>query len=132
MASEDGYRNFSKWEKELMCRLPAVKFPGQKEIAEQLSDCLLKRVHGDESLEFQNRSSTLAPVEKRIPVEAEAKDQDGLTIHALLHVVKGKATRLEFYKDDGSAIRRMPDPENWEVIVLPTPPSPGWQGGRLN
>jgi hypothetical protein len=122
-----------EWEERLIRRLLAVDFPGRKEITEQLSDCSVKTIDREGSLRFQIRSKTLAPVEKRVPVEAEAKDDiDGQTIHALLHVVKGKVTEMEIYKGDGSAIRHLPDPQDWEVFVLPTPPSTGWLGTRPN
>jgi hypothetical protein len=47
-------------------------------------------------------------VVKRIPVEAEAKDDDGFTVHALLHVVGRRPIELEIYKDAGSTVKRMP------------------------
>jgi hypothetical protein len=37
-------------------------------------------------------------------VESEARDTDGVIIHVLLHVVDGKASELEFFKEDSSRI----------------------------
>jgi hypothetical protein len=59
-----------------------------------------------------------AVVEKRIPVEADAVDEDGIHVHFLLHVVKGFAKELEVYKDDGSPIRRMPSPGDLEMCQI--------------
>jgi hypothetical protein len=74
-------------------------------------------------LEIQSHASGKAPVAKRIPVEAEAEDEDGYLIHALLHVVDGRPTELEIFKDDGSCVRRMPAPSAFELIVLPPAPA---------
>jgi hypothetical protein len=46
-------------------------------------------------------------------------DEDGVHVHFLLHVVEGFAKELEFYKDDGTPIKRMPHPSELEIIVLP-------------
>jgi hypothetical protein len=71
-------------------------------------------------LEIQRGDSgNRAAVKKRIPVEAEGLDEDGITVHFLLHVVDGFATELEVYKDDGSLIKRRPSPNDLKVIVLP-------------
>lgn len=125
-----GYRNLVDWEELLIGRLLAVDFPGRTEVAEQLHDCSVKTIDQEGSLSFQIRSKTLAPVEKRVPVEAEAKDTDGQTVHALLHVAKGRAVELEIYKEDGSPVQQLPAPQDWEVVVLPTAPSAGWARTR--
>lgn len=132
MTSETTYGNLVDWEERLIARLLSVEFPGRKEITEQLKDCLAKILDQDGSLGFQIRSKTLAPVEKRVPVEAEGKDADGHPIHVLLHVVQGRVTELEIYREDGAPVQRMPDPHNWEVFVLPTAPSAGWLRTRPN
>lgn len=44
-------------------------------------------------------------MEERIPVEAELPDNDGVSIHVLLHVVNGLLAELEIYKDDLSPIQ---------------------------
>jgi len=62
------------------------------------------------SLDFQLRTSAKAAVNSRIPVEAEAEDLDGTTIHVLLHVIDGFARELEVYKNDSSRVIQMPEP----------------------
>ena len=37
-------------------------------------------------------------------------------------LVRGLADELEIYKVDGSPIRKMPEPEDWDVFALPPPP----------
>jgi hypothetical protein len=66
------------------------------------------------------------PVVQRIPVEAEAKDEDGTVIHALLHVVNGRPTELEIYSESGTPAKRMPPASAFELIVLPPMPSKGY------
>jgi hypothetical protein len=65
-------------------------------------------------------------VVKRIPVEAEGKDEDGVVIHMLLRVVDGRPIELEFFREDGATIKRMPAPSGFELIVLPPMPQKGW------
>ena len=71
------------------------------------------------SLGFEHvKGHPQATVLKRIPVEASGKDQDGVQIHVLLHVLDGAAKELEIYKDDGSPILRMPNPREMQLLVL--------------
>jgi hypothetical protein len=83
----------------------------------------LRTIDEDGGLEFRSDVGGEAPVVKRIPVEAEAKDDDGFRVHALLHVVGGRPTELEIYKDDGSRVKRIPPASAFELIVLPPVPS---------
>lgn len=132
MTPEKTYRNLASWEERVLGRLLAAEFPGRQEIAEQVRNSLVRTIDQEGSLAFQVGTETLAPVEKRIPVEGEAKDADGQTVHALLHVSKGKLVELEIYKENGSPIEQALDALDWEVIVLPTAPSGGWLGARPN
>jgi hypothetical protein len=105
---------------EFMQRLLAVDFPGNEEIAKQLTGCRVRIIDDEGSLELELSDAVKpATVEERIPVEADAVDKDGIHVHFLLHVVKGFAKELEIYKDDGTPIRRMPSPNDLEIIVLP-------------
>ena len=70
------------------------------------------------SLRFDVKTDIKAPVIKRIPVEAETEDADGVPIHLLLHVVDGKVAELEVYKDDGSPITKMPAASQLRLIQL--------------
>jgi hypothetical protein len=77
-------------------------------------------------LELRSQIEGKSPVIKRVPVEAEAKDEDGAVIHMLLHVVDGRPVELELFKEDGTTVRRMPSPSALELIVLPPMPDKGW------
>lgn len=63
-------------------------------------------------------SAPKAEVARRIPVEAEGRDADGESVHFLLHVVDGRLSEIEIYRDDGAPLSRMPDPGELEVITL--------------
>ena len=120
MKIEQHFREPTLTEAQIMQRLLAADFPGKEEIAKQLASCRVRIIDDEGSLELKLSDTTKpATVEKRIPVEADAVDEDGIHVHFLLHVVKGLAKELEVYKDDGTPIRRMPSPNELEIIVLP-------------
>ena len=100
-------------------RLLTAGFPGRDELARQLTSVLVRRIDDQGSLELVPQNDVRAPVVKRVPVEGEAVDVDGVPIYFLLHVVDSRAHELEIYKADGSRISRMPSPEQVEVVALP-------------
>jgi hypothetical protein len=71
-------------------------------------------------LELQSQLEGKAPVVKRVPVEAEGKDEDGVVVHMLLHVVDGRPVELEFFREDAETVKKMPPPSAFELIVLPS------------
>jgi hypothetical protein len=105
-------------EKALLTRLLSVDFPGRRQLAEQARLVLVEPIDANGSLQFFPSLDTRAEVAKRVPVEAQCKDLDGMMIHALLHVDSGMLSELEIYKDDSSTVQRSPDTEDWEVMVL--------------
>jgi hypothetical protein len=120
MKLEQHFREPTRTEAEVIQRLLAADFPGKEDIVEQLAGCRVRTIDDEGSLELElSHVSKPAAVEKRIPVEADAVDEDGIHVHFLLHVVNGFAKELEIYKDDGTSIRRMPCADDLEVIVLP-------------
>lgn len=118
-----GYRELFLPERQLVARLLESDFPGRDEIIEQMKEVKVRPADDDGCLEFLVSDKSEAPVLHRVPVEAEAEDEDGVGIHALLHVASGKVKELEFYKDDGTPIKRMPDASEWRILALPPPPS---------
>jgi len=120
MKVEQHFREPTRTETEVIQRLLAADFPGKDDIAKQMAGCRVRTIDDEGSLELELRHAPRpAAVEKRIPVEADAVDEDGIHVHFLLHVVEGYAKELEIYKDDGTSIRRMPRADDLEVIVLP-------------
>jgi hypothetical protein len=123
MNVESDFRKPTDDELWLLERLLQAEFPGRDELAPMVRSVLVKTIDEYGGLELRTEVSGEAPVVKRIPVEAEAKDEDGFGIHALLHVVGGRPVELEIYKDDGSIVKRMPPASAFELIVLPPVPS---------
>jgi hypothetical protein len=113
-------------ERALLDRLLEADFPGRAELAALLRSVLVRTVDEDGGLELKSQVEGAATVVKRVPVEAEGKDEDGVTIHMLLHVVRGRPVELEFFKEDSSTVKRVPSPSAFELIVLPPMPERGW------
>ena len=118
MKNDHTFRDLTTHEQGIIDRLLEKAFPGRDEICEQMKNCLVRTIDKEKSLEFLVRSHVKAKVKKRIPVEAEVQDTDGILIHILLHVVDGKLNEHEIYKEDGSPIIERPDPSKLKVVCL--------------
>jgi hypothetical protein len=119
MEMETEFRAPTQAEQKIIARLLEADFPGKTGLQKQLSKYRVRRIDPEGSLALISQSdSGPALVLKRIPVEAEGVDKDGISIHVLLHVVEGFVKELEFYKDDGSTIIRIPDPIDLKLLVL--------------
>jgi hypothetical protein len=114
----EAFRNLTPLEQGIMDRLLEKAFPGRDEICEQMKKCLVRIIDEEKSLEFIVEANVKAKVKRRIPVEAEIQDADGVLIHILLHIVDGKLNELEIYKEDGSPIIEHPDPSKLNVVCL--------------
>jgi len=112
------YREMTPDERRLLEHLLNVDFPGRGAIWEQISNSLVTEIDENGSLEFKSKIGVKANVNKRIPVEAEFEDTDGVKVHLLLHVVNGVVKELEIYKDDGSPINKKPETENITIVEL--------------
>jgi hypothetical protein len=112
------FRELSVDETALLRRLLAVEFPGSEELRLQLAAAQARTVDDDGSIELQPApTAPAAAVMHRVPVEAAYRDEDGVEVHVLLHVVGGFLHELEFFKDNGSTIRRRPAPESLTATV---------------
>ena len=118
MKNKTSYQALTKNEREIIERLLEADFPGRDQIRQQFNNCLVTIIDEYGSLRFDIRSDIKAPVIKRVPIEAEAQDVDGVPIHLLLHVVDGKLTELEIYKDDSSPIAQTPVASKLRLIRL--------------
>ncbi len=97
-------------ERSIMERLLEGDFPGRDELHEQIDNCLVEPIDHNGSLKFLAETEVRAPVKSRIPTEGETEDEDGVTIHVLLHVVEGQVHELEVYKDDSSKLLKRLNP----------------------
>lgn len=124
MSHHDGgeamFRNMTPYEVGILAKLlDGADFQGCREIQDQVSATLACTIDENRSLKLRpGREAPSAHVAKRIPVEAEAEDSDGTTIHFLLHVLSGYIEELEIFKDDGSQILSWPESEDLRVLVL--------------
>jgi len=122
MEFKEAFRELYPFERQLLERLFEPRFPGRDQLEEQVKACKVRTIDEHGCLEFWVSNDIKAPVEHRVPVEAESDDENGEKLHMLLHVVNGQLNELEFYTESGSPIGKIPSAEKWNVIVLPAPP----------
>ncbi len=114
---DDTYRSPSAIELALLKKLLERDFLGRDNLLRQLDGLSVKTIDEEGSLSIQ--VNPLAPpteVNSRVVSEAYYCDEDGIScegakVNVLLHVVKGKLTEIELYKDDGSPIKKRPSAE---------------------
>jgi hypothetical protein len=105
-------------EQAILARLLEPSFPGREELMVQLVYCRVRTIDSEGSFSIQVLEGKSAPVNRRIPIEAEVEDTDKIIIHMLLHVVDGWAKELEIYKDDGSEILSPIDALKLQLLQL--------------
>jgi len=76
-----------------------------------------RQVIEDGTLDLRCDPEPRAPVKCSLAAEGWGPDSDGVMVHLLLWVKDGLMTMLEIYKDDGSEIRRPPNPAELEVFT---------------
>lgn len=112
------FRPLSDLEAQLLAVLLGTNFSGRDALAEQVAAASVREIDHNGSLEFAPADGTPAEVARRVPVEAELDDNDGVTIHVLLHVVDGLLKELEVYRDDSGRTQRVLDPGDLRLMVL--------------
>ena len=125
---ENEFREPTTVERALLARLLEANFPGRNELAFLLGSVLVKTIDENGGLALESRVEGKAPVVKRVPVEAEGKDDDGATVHMLLHVEDGRPVELELFREDAVNVKTVRQPSTFELFVLPPSPKGGWAG----
>lgn len=120
--SEQEARPLTANERLLIARLLETPFPGSDAVADQLQNCRVVPVGSNGTLDFVIGTGPKAEVRSSVPVEAEAEDIDGTTIHLLLHVIEGTALGIEVYKEDSSQVIKMPRPSDLRIFIPKTSP----------
>lgn len=110
------YRAQTKWERGLFDRLLESSFSGRDQLKAQLREAVVRKIDENGGLAILVTTGPKAEVLRRVPVEAECSDADGIMIHFLLHVIEGTAKELEIYKEDGSPIKKMPQVDALRVV----------------
>jgi len=106
-------------ERALLVKLLSEAFPGRDALRQQAVDVRGRRIDEDGSLALvPNPNAGPADVARRIPVEAQTEDLDGVTIHVLRHVVNGYMNELELYREDSGRIQRPITADSLRMIVL--------------
>jgi hypothetical protein len=111
------YRSLTKREEAIFHSLLKESFPGRDAIVEQLKKCKANVIDENGSLLLKTESKVVAEVKMRIPIEAKVKDEDGISIHVMLHVASGYVKVLQFFKVDGGKVIREVKPEELEVFL---------------
>ena len=117
-APDQDFRPLSDLERQLLTALLSTDFSGREAVAEQVAVASVREIDDNGSLEFAPTDKTPAEVVRRIPVEAELDDSDGVTIHVLLHVVAGLVKELEVYRDDSGRVQRVLASEDLRLTIL--------------
>lgn len=105
-------------EMKLFLALFNTSFQGLDELRTQVNFMKVRNIDGDGSLKLFSGGGLRAEVSRRIPVEAEVDDVDGVIIHLLLHVADGLLDELEIYREDSTPVRGQIDPTQLRVLVL--------------
>jgi hypothetical protein len=113
-------RELTELERDILNRLLSVDFEGVDTLRIQASTVkVTEACNSCPSIVFRLEDGPgRAGVRRRVPVEAEGMDSDGVIIHILLHVVKGCISELEIFKEDGSRIRQSPMPQKLNLLTL--------------
>jgi hypothetical protein len=110
----------------ILNHLLSVNFPGRlmlkkqtesARVSEECEDCRTIKIIVDRI------SNNVATVKRRIPIEADANDIDGVKIHYLLHVVNGFIDELEIFREDSMPIKEFPEPSLLTIINIDDDPS---------
>lgn len=109
MNERDSSRDLTAWERGVLERLLQHEFSGREQLAMQIATARATKIDYSGSLKLIVQNEVKAPVSMRVPVEATARDSDGVDIHFLFHVIDGIASELEIYKDDGTNVVTIPD-----------------------
>ena len=125
MKEEKRFREPTELERLLFARLLEANFSGRDGLAPLLHHVLVKTIDEDGGLEIQSQAEGKASVMQRVPVEAEAIDEDGSVIHMLLHVAHGRPIELEFFREDAETVKKIPPASTFQLIVLPRIPEEG-------
>lgn len=104
-------------ERSYVNRLLHDDFPGKEELVRQLDEARVRTIDQNGSLEILVRRGPRARVTRRIPVEGQFADADGVPIHILLHVLEGFASELEVYREDSSKVLAMPSADQLELVL---------------
>jgi|SRR5579871_5520305 len=116
--TENKFRPMKQDEQAVVDRLLSSSFPGRSAIEEQLRQAHVRTIDENGSLEFLvSPNSGILEVRYAVPTEGEYEDEDGVTVHVLLHVVSDRVTVLELYRNDNKNVRKWPEPDSLRIFA---------------
>ena len=118
MAATKGLRRLNQDELRVIDKLLEKDFPGRDAINEQLKTCWVEEwKDGSLSINIKTKSSIIANVIDRVPVEGQMEPREGGPIEILLHVVDGKVSELEIVTYGNPNLTKLPEPSQFKVVV---------------
>jgi len=99
----------------LPTRLLSHPFPGSSELTLQLDGLLAVELDQEGSLALFPTCEVIAPVTMDNPVEGQAADSDGVIIHFVVFVRRGRLDELELFREDNEPIKNLPPAERITV-----------------
>jgi hypothetical protein len=117
-------RNLDHREHALLDRLLLECTFDTMSLSEQANVALVRNLNPDETIlriEFPEPvQKAPAPLLHYIPVEASAKDIDGITLHVLLHIRGGQLYELEYVKEGLAPLLQKPTADDlFNFVVTP-------------
>ena len=116
-------RALTDYEREILERLLEPAFLGRDQLKLQVKNAKAIPTNDPDnygSIYLEGPSQPKANVAGRVPVAATAKDEDGILIDILLHVIDGLVNELEILKADGTLIKLRFKAEDMVVTVNKT------------
>jgi hypothetical protein len=116
---ESDLRPLNNAERAILARLLEGIFPGREPLLTQSLGITGRRIDTNGSLALHpGGPSPKADVVRRVPVEAEFEDGDGVIVHVLLHVLDGYLNELEIFREDSAAVQHVAPPTDFRLVVL--------------
>jgi hypothetical protein len=107
----------SRVESALLEKLLSNQFEGRDDLVTQLPGLHVRNLDINGSLKLLPQAGVAASVSRRIPVEGEVVDTDGVNVHILLHVLEGYLDELEIFREDSQPLRASINPPMMSVLV---------------
>jgi hypothetical protein len=124
----NGYTPINAEQRAILRKLLEKRIPGRDDLLRQLSGLEAINIDSQGSLRFRVMADSVAPIKRGVVAEAryadsDTKDKSSPHVNLLLHVVDGKLSILEVYKDDSTKILKPPDANNlWVFSRYEQPP----------
>jgi hypothetical protein len=118
MIEERDFRKLSDNERRVLEKLLREEFPGCSSLRDQLMSIAARSADENGSAWLRSaEGAEPAATAKRIPVEADYDDEDGVTVHVLLHVLNGFMDELEIFREDSGPLLEPVDADKLRVLV---------------